>query len=289
MQNKKPEKRKVTYMFKGGPGTYGKGGKQAVADDFIEIPQNANIPTLPYTTSISIYHRKRKPKFNYNNTLNILLVICVILIIALKFFLDSYFTTVHEKNFEDLISKLCFAFIASYIFYNIVTKTNDKLKKREAYAVICGLNDSIITQSSSVQKYLLKGAGKDDNTNLLKMSKEDFKTLCSEVDLNAIPNGHQTNIANLIVHNGVNRIKFFADKIFTYMPFLESELIHQINQILNSKFSIFIIVIPYKQVPNLKEFSLELLEFFELINQLESYNNKLKKKYLKNNYEKKIL
>lgn len=289
MQKKKSGKRKFTYLFKGGPGTYGKGGKQAVADDFIEIPQNANIPTLPYTTSISIYHRKRKPKFNYNYTLNIILVICVILIVALKFILDSYFTTVHEKNLEDLISKLCFAFIASYIFYNVVTKTNNKLKKREAYAVICGLNDSIINQSSSVKKYLLKGAGKDENTNLLTMNKDDFKTLCSEVDLNIIPKGYQTKISNSIVHHGVNRVKFFADKIFSYMPFLESELIHLINQILNSKFSIFIIVIPYKQVPNLKEFSLEIIEFFELINHLEAYNNKLKKKYLKNNYEKKVL
>jgi hypothetical protein len=39
----------------------------------------------------------------------------------------------------------------------------------------------------------------------------------------------------------------------------------------------------------LKEFSLELMDFFELINNLEIYNNKLKKKYLKNNFEKKVL
>jgi hypothetical protein len=213
----------------------------------------------------------------------------VVLIIALKFFLNSLFVTVHEKNFEDLISKLCFAFIASYIFYNVVTKTTDKLKKKEAYAVICGLNDSIIYQGNIVKKMLLKGAGKDENMNLLSLKKDNFKKLCSEVNLNAIPTGYQSNLSNLIVYHGVNRIKFYADKIFSYIPFLESELIHQINQILNSKFSIFIILIPYKQIPNLKEFSLELMDFFELINNLEIYNNKLKKKYLKNNFEKKVL
>jgi hypothetical protein len=75
MQKENSEQGKVTYLFKGGPGSYGKGAKQVTEDDFIAIPKNAKITTYPYTTSISIYHRKRKPKFNYNNTLNIILVL----------------------------------------------------------------------------------------------------------------------------------------------------------------------------------------------------------------------
>ncbi|MFT3796548.1 hypothetical protein [Flavobacterium sp.] len=121
------------------------------------------------------------------------------------------------------------------------------------------------------------------------MSKEDFKLFCAEVKIDLIPKEYQASVGNMIVSNGVTKIKFFVDKIFTYMPFLESELLHQLNKIQNSKFSVFIIVIPYKQHRNLKEYSLEILEFFELIKQLEIYNNKLKKKYLKNDYEKKEL
>lgn len=282
----KPRINEGPYLFKGGPGKYGKGAKQSTEDDFIELKSDANIPSLPYTSSISIYHRKNKPKFNYGKTLNFLFVLCFSTLITLKFFVNSYFVTTHEKSFEDLLSKLCFAFIGSYMFYNIVTKTTDRLKKKEAYAVICGLNDSIIHHGKNVRKWLLLGAGKEDNYNLNAISKEDFRIICSEVNLSTIPSNYQSNISSLIINDGVKKIKNISEKVFTYMPFLESELIHQINKILNSKFSIFIILIPFKKNSNLKEFSLELIEFFELINKLEIYNNKLKKKYLKNNYER---
>ncbi|WDO14536.1 hypothetical protein MH928_07520 [Flavobacterium sp. WW92] len=283
------QKKTVSYLFKGGPGIYGKGAKQTTEDDFIEMRTDAPIHSLPYMPSISFYHRKRKPFLNYNRLLNLLFIICFCTIITTKFFIDHIFITVHEKNLEDLISKLCFAFIGSYIFYTIVTKTTDKIKKREAYAVICGLIDSIIIHGNNVKKWLLIGANKDSQTNIDSLSKEDFKTLCSQVDINLVPQDYQKNIGNMIITDGVTRIKFFTDKIFTYMPFLESELIHQTNKILNSKFSTFIIVIPHKQTPNLKEYSSELQEFFAFIKQLENYNNKLKKKYLKKKYEKKQL
>ena len=130
------QKKTIPYLFKGGPGTYGKGAKQTTEDDFIEMKTEAPINSLPYLPSISFYHRKRKPFLNYNGLLNLLFIICFSTIIINKFFIDHVFITVHEKNFEDLISKLCFAFIGSYIFYIVVTKTTDKIKKRKAYAGI---------------------------------------------------------------------------------------------------------------------------------------------------------
>lgn len=283
------QKIEVFHLFKGGPGTYGNGEKQTTEDDFIQLKSTGHIPKLPYTTSLSIYHRKSKAKFNYDQTLNLLFVLCVIILIVLKFFIDDIFITVHAKNSEDLISKLCFAFIGSYIFYNVVTKTTDKLKKQEAYAVVCGLIHSIVDQGNNVKKWLLVGAGKNKQIDLETISKEDFKTFCSEINIDIIPDGKQITIGNLLILHGVTKINFFTEKVFTYMPFLETKLTHKLTQIQNSKFSIYIIVIPFKQHPNLREFSLEILEFLEFIKELEKYNDKLKKKYLKDKYERRVL
>ena len=289
MNKKKTVKREVNYLFKGEPGKYGKGEKQMTEDDLIEVKPNSKIPSIQITTSFNIYHKKKKFSVSYNTILNILFVLCILLIITFKFIFIDIFISNREKNLKELILNLSFAFIASYIFYNIVIKKSDQIKKKEAYAVICGLLDSVIDRGNDVKKWLLIGANRNEKTDLNKINKTEFKQICSEVDLNKIPSNRKSNIASLILYDGVNRIKFYVDKIFTYMPFLESELIHQINGIQNCKFSVFIIVIPHKEKSNLKEFSLELIEFFGLIDELEIYNNKLKNKYLKNDYERKKL
>ncbi|MFT3796547.1 hypothetical protein [Flavobacterium sp.] len=174
MIHKQNQKREVNYLFKAPGGTYGKGAKQTTEDDFVELMPNAHIPSIPHTPSVSIYHRKTKSRFNYNQTLNFFFIVCSLSIIILKFLIDDLFITTHEKNLEDLISKLCFAFIGSYIFYNVVTKTTDKLKKKEAYAVICALIDSVIHNGENVKKWLRAGAGKDAQFSFRRNEQRRF-------------------------------------------------------------------------------------------------------------------
>ncbi|WP_026932628.1 hypothetical protein [Christiangramia echinicola] len=287
-QNPSKNKTEVQYLFKGDPGTYGKGKKQVTTDDLVQIRKNSNIPSLPVSTPIGIYHRKKTEYLSQNKLINILFGLSIIILILLKFVFIDFFNSTREKNLELIISNLCFAYIASFIFYAIVIKRSDKHKKIEAYAIICGLNDSLLSHGKNVKKWIHKGTEKEDEIGKLKdsMDRQTFKRICAQVDLNKIPNGYQASIGSLILLDGVRKINTYIEKVFNYMPFLEGELIHQLNKIQNSKFSRTILLIPHKAKNGLEEFSNDIFDFLILLEELENYNDSLKKKYLEN-YEKK--
>src|SRR5690554_4242046 len=123
---KKIVKEENLYLFKGAPGMYGKNRKQSKAEDFVKIKNNTNIPSIPIISSTKIYIRDREKSFYKKNVLNIILVFCLISILLLKFVFDGYFETDRQKSLESLISNLCFAFIASFIFYIIVIVRTEK-------------------------------------------------------------------------------------------------------------------------------------------------------------------
>lgn len=272
-------------MFKGPAGKYGKGENQISKDDLVLMKNASHFGTMDKTYS-SFYHRINIPLFNYSQILNILFIVCSIVLIIFKFFIDHLFVSQHERNFEDIVTKLCFAFIGSYIFYNIVSKTTDKIKKSDSYAIICGLLDTIVYYGNEVKKLLVYKVPNGENINFDTITLVELRELCSKIDIHQIHDQYNISVAKLIVHNGVKKIKDLCDKIFTFMPFLDSDLIHVLNKTVNSKFAIYIVVIPDKEKSDLEQFTSEIYDFLKLMKELDKFNQKLKKKYLKNDYGK---
>lgn len=256
------------------------GGKLEVKpENLIEIESNSikNAPKI--AKRFSIYYKKdAKKKIEYNTILNVLFFLCLVIVILLELVFYKYFTTDLQKNFESLTSKICFAFIASYIFYNIVTKSIDRQRKIKAYAVICGILDSIISSGKQVEKLIWNGKYAEDIVN--------FKPACQSIDLGEIQSDKISTKADYIVYYTSTRINSDVKILFNYMPFLESEILHQINNIQNSTFSTYVNLLPILKEKNLSQFSDDIVAFLDMIYELERTNAKLKSKYLKG-FEKK--
>ncbi|AZJ34977.1 hypothetical protein [Tenacibaculum singaporense] len=282
MEQKPNKKQQARFFLKANPGIYGKGHKQITSDNLVQIDDKHNISSIPISSPIGIYVRQKTKFVNKNILINFLLILSIVFIILLKFVFVESFNSVFEKNIESVISKLCFAYIASFIFYFIVIKRSEKNKKKEAYAIICALNDSLITHGNNVKKWIHEGAKEEIDTSL---DKDIFKKICSKVDLNITPKGLNIKIGDLIFLDGVKKVNYYIEKIFIYMPFLEGDLLIHLNKIQNCIFSRTITIIPYKSQNNLKEYSNDILEFLQLIEELKTLNNSLKVKFLKN-YEK---
>ncbi len=275
-------KEEVLYLFKGGTGVFGINRKQTKAEDFVKIRKNTNIPSIPIITSSKIYIREKKTNYFNRNLLTIILVICILSILLLKFIINDYFKTEELKSIEFLISNLCFAFIASYIFYAIVIKRTEKNKKTDAYAVVCGLVESMVTHGKTVKKWLLLSAGEEiTQTKFNSNDIELIKSFCEKADVYKELEDTGKTTAQLLYNDGVLQIKHFSAKIFEYMPFLDGELIYYLNQIQGSNFYRYAGVFPFKYDRNLSEFSYDIREYLGLINDLEKLNNRIKSEYLK--------
>ena len=278
---KKIAKEEVLYLFKGGYGVYGKNRKQSKAEDFIKIKNDSNIPSIPIITSTKIYIRDKEKSYFNKNVLNIILVFCVILILLLKFVFNSYFETDRLKSLESLISNLCFAFIASYIFFVVVIRRTEKSKKTDAYAIVCGLVESMLFHGKNVKKWLLMSANEEITQAKFTWNDiEHIRELCKKADVTKKLGETGKTTAELFREDGVIQINTFINRIFKYMPFLDGELIYLLNQIQNCNFYRYCGVMSFKSDKNLTEFSFDIQEYLELIKKVESLNNKMKTEYL---------
>ncbi len=196
----------------------------------------------------------------------------------MKFIFYDYFITTLEKNFEILISNICFAFIASYIFYNIVTKGIDKHKKTKAYTIICGILDSIVNSGNQIEKNIWIGN--------YRIDKNGFKNACNVINLSEIQENNTYSKTDSLIYYASTRIKSDIKTLYNYMPFLESEILHQVNNIQNSTLTAYINLIPGLKEKKLTQFSEDIITFLDMTHELNKINSNLKEKYLKG-YEKK--
>lgn len=276
------------FILNVNPGKYGKGHKKLDVDDIIEIDTETSDYNVPISNAMRIYEKKTAGFFTQEKILLGLLFFLALILIALKFILNDYFTTEREKNFEELISGLCFAYISSYIFYLIVIKRSEISRKKEAFAVICGQIDSLVDFGKEVFNIVAKGT--DIETELLKqrnkIDRVTFKRACSRVNIEKHHEGFNRNIGEVLILYGVNKIDFYTSKIYEFMPFLDGVLIKHLNRIQNSKFHRTITLLPVKAKKDIKEYSDDIFTFLVLIEELEKYNKELKKEFL-SNYEMK--
>ncbi|MBG43075.1 MAG: hypothetical protein CL530_03815 [Aequorivita sp.] len=278
----KSYKEKVLYLFKGGPGVYGKNRKQSKAEDFVKIRYDTNVTSIPIITSTKIYVRDNEKSFLNKHALSLILIICVVSILLLKFVFDEYFQTERLKSLENLISNLCFAFIASYIFYIIVVRRTEKSQKTEAYSIVCGLVESMISHGKNIKKWLLLSAGVEITQTKFNSSDIEFiRDLCKKADITKKLDKSEKTTAELLREDGVIQINTFINRIFKYMPFLDGELIYYLYHLQNCNFYRYVGVMPFKTDKNLIEFSYDIHEYLELIKKIEKHNNKIKANYLK--------
>jgi hypothetical protein len=290
----KPDKEKPKgniikkFILKANPGTYGKNHKKLSVDDIVEIGLDTSYHNIPISNPIRIYERKQNEIISRDGILILVFIILFVTLILLKFILNDFFVTERDKNFEFLLSSLCFAYISSYIFYLIVIKRSEIVNKREAFAIICGLTDTLISYGYDVYDMIAKGTDKEEEILKIrdKIDRETFKRICEQVDITKPHEGYNSNIGAVIILVGVKKIDFYKNKIYNYMPFLDGTFIMHLNKIQNSKFYRTITLLPNKKNTNIKEYSDDILKYFELLKEFEKYNNELKKKYLKN-YEMK--
>lgn len=277
------EVKEEIYLFKGSPGNYGKGKKQSKPEDFIKILNKDLIPKIPLATSSKIYTRNQRTSIDYKHILGGAFIICIFIVISLVFILNEYIVNNRLENARILIVNLCFAFITSYIFYLVVIVRNEELKKREAYAIVCGVLDSLLENSKNVKKWLMKSAGEE--ITLSKFESNDIgyiKKLCDSANVFEPLDENGNSAAILLNRDGVKMTNYFIEKIFIYMPFIDGELIYLLNKLQNCNFSKYVRVLPFKADKNLSEFHLDIKEYLDILFEIEGHNNKLKLNYLKN-------
>src|SRR5690606_11304205 len=94
-----------------------------------------------------------------------------------------------SKGFElgTILTNLCLAYIASFIFYLIVVVRKEKNNRKNIFSIIYGLTKTLAHNGNHAFKLILKCAGKDEiDFNPTTMSRESFKEICGQCDANKL-------------------------------------------------------------------------------------------------------
>ena len=222
-----------------------------------------------------------------NIILNSILVIATILV----FCNNVVFTETPEifpKAYEigNIFSNLSLAYISSYIFYLVVVKYQENKDKKNIYSTIYLRVKKLVDNGNSVVT-LLKNYNPSKEKDLLqKITKEDFLKLCKNSDpkeewkrisFGLIPNNDlfKTTYGQMMYDFSIRYCKDEIDKIFIFMPFLETELLKLLNQVQESNH--FKNFSSYSSYDDRGE---DMFEYHLLMRKIEKYINKNYKKYL---------
>ncbi len=223
-----------------------------------------------------------------NIILNTILVITTIIV----FCNNVIFTEIPEifpKAYEigNIFSNLSLAYISSYIFYLVVVKYQENKDKKNIYSTIYLRVKKLVDNGNSVMTLLKNYNPSKDKDILQKITKKDFLKLCENTDateewprisFGLIPDNSlfKTTYGQIMYDFTIRYCKDEIDKIFIFMPFLETELLKLLNQVQETnhfkKFS------PYSSFDDRAE---DMFEYHLLMREIEKYINSNYKKYLK--------
>lgn len=240
-------------------------------NDLIRLDSDFN--PKEFNEPISLYYQQKKN--NYISILDYLFVICILYALSESFLLKITSENLFSKSLLELISKIAFAYITGYIFFNIVTRKTETERKKNIYAVICGNVDSLVNNANRIEKSIWSGNFKENES--------EFLNICNNIDLNQKVEPSNLEIKEMIIIYGLDNTNKIINRIYTFMPFLEGALVHIIGQIENSFFIRKIQIIKNSKVNTLHNNESEsILQYLKLIDELGKINNILKDKYLKN-------
>jgi len=189
-----------------------------------------------------------------------------------------------------ILSNLSLAYIASYIFYFVVVVLKEKQDKKNIYLSVYESTKHLVGRAYSVYNYIVASSGTDNQRYDKKtITKEQFKELCKLANPNAIPknkklgqpNGQDATYGRFIYNGAVSYVKLYTERIFNYMPFLDSEHVRLINRLYNSNF--FLVADSLTWPTKNTDFSVyadNMFEFLEFVRELDNYNETENKKHI---------
>ena len=234
-------------------------------------------------------------KISQKQLLRIFFIIAILNVILIEFILADIPELFQFGNKIGIImSQFSLAYISSYIFYLIVVVMKEKKDRKNIYTAVHALTERMLNNGYSVYSFLLEAAEEDPkNYDRENITKEEYLQICAKADLHKFPksrmlgnpmNLKKVNFAQFIFNNSVNNLNFYSEKIFTYMPFLDSEFVKLINDLHQTIFYIrFASILPMAAPsvginPNIAN---SMFEYFDLIRKLDNYNKNKNAAYFK--------
>ena len=230
---------------------------------------------------------------NQRQLLNLLLI-ASLLIILLNDFIFNEITEIISFGDElgMVLSNFSLAYISSFIFYYVVVVIKEKKDKKNIYFTVYEWTDQLVGRAYSVYHYVILASGAiQTDYDKKTITKEQFAKLCKQGNPNTIATniflGTPTNSLNatygqLIHNNSVSNVKAYTERIFNYMPFLESDFVLIINKLLNSGF--FLDAQSFLHQTGNTDFSVyagNMYDFLELVRELDTYNSIKNKELIK--------
>lgn len=233
---------------------------------------------------------------NQKQTLNILLVISIIVILINNFFFNEtpeFISIGHELG--QVFSNLSLAYLASYIFYLVVVVTKEKKDKKNVNISVYSLTDSLLDHAYIIYNEIIETTGTPhDKYTKETISKEEYFALLELCDPSYIPkNKHfgtvfepQYVTVAQFIHNGtIYNTDRYINKIFEFMPFLDTDFVALLNRLRHSYFyrkgadTLLLIVKGNIKDKKIGKFE-SMYEYLEILREIEAYNEKNHKKYL---------
>jgi hypothetical protein len=230
---------------------------------------------------------------NQRQLLNLLLFISIVIILLNDFLLNETFEIVSfGDELGTILSNLSLAYISSFIFYYVVVVVKDKKDKKNIYFTVYEWTNQLIGRAYSVYHNLIIASGVTHTDYDKKtITKEQFRELCNLGNPNAIAtntflgtpaNPQQATYGQLIYNNSFSNVKALTEKIFIYIPFLDTDFVKLINRLHSSTF--FLVAPTFLHPTRNTDFSVyadNMFEFLELVRELDTYNSTKNKEFIK--------
>ena len=230
-------------------------------------------------------------KFKQRQILLFLLIITSVIVILNDIVLNDV-PEIFKRGDEigQLLSNLSRAYISSYIFYFVVVVLKERKNKKNIYIAVYDLTKNLISRAYGVYHDIVSASGdngKDYNNKTI--TKEQYRELCKIANPKGIPqnrimgsltNPSVANYGQFIYSNSVSHVKHYTEKIFKYMPFLDTEHVKLLNKLNNSVFFLVAdsLTWPTKNT-DFSAYSDNMYEFLEFVRELEDYNETEIKKH----------
>lgn len=233
---------------------------------------------------------------NQKQTLRALLIISIIIILTNNFLFNDtpeFISIGYELG--QVFSNLSLAYIASYIFYLVVVVTKEEKDRKNVNSTIYRFTELLLEHGYIIYNEVIETTKPpSDKYTKETISREEYLSLLEICDPSFVPkNKHFGDFFNpqyatvaQFIHNGtVHNVDRYINKIFDFMPFLDTNFVALLNKLRHSDFyrkgadSLLLIVKGNVENKNMGKIK-SMYEYLEILREIDAYNEKNHKKYL---------
>lgn len=233
-------------------------------------------------------------KLTQKHILNYLLILSGVIVLLNDIIFNE---TPELVSFGDelgaVLSNLSLAYISSYIFYYVVVVIKERKDKQNIYFTVYEWTNHLIGRAYGVYHEIIAASGANHlDYDKLTITKEQYKELCNKANPNAISkntflgtpaNPQPATHGQLIFNNSVSNVKAYTEKIFNYMPFLDSEFVRLINRLHSSTFYLVSQSLTFQtRNTDFSVYADNMYEFLEFVRELDRFNETVNKRLVKN-------